>query len=196
MNLDKLAQQAQFKRLMLDNVKRDGLTDLLGYLDSTDFFRAPASTKFHMACPGGLAFHSISVYENLVKLCQVKAPGVFDKETLAIVGLLHDVCKANYYTEDTKNKKDPVTGQWSAVPFYSTEDSFPYGHGEKSVYLISKYLKLTDVEAMAIRWHMSGWDASSRGGEGAINVAFEKYPLCSIIAAADLLSTYLDETRE
>lgn len=196
MSLDKLALKAQFKRIMLDNVKREGLTTLLNYLDTTDFFSAPASSKYHMACPGGLVYHSLKVYENLVKLCEMKCPGEFDKETIAIVGLLHDVCKVNYYVEDTRNKKDPATGQWIAVPFYNTNDSFPYGHGEKSVYLVNKYLKLTDEEAMAMRWHMSGWDSSSRGGEGAINAAFESYPLCSIVAAADLMSTYLDETRE
>ena len=196
MNLDKNTLKIVFKRYMLDNIKRDGVTALLDYLDSTDFFRAPASSKFHMACPGGLVFHSIKVYENLMQLSEMKTLRMYNKETIAIVGLLHDVCKVNYYIEDTRNKKDPVTGQWSAVPFYNTDDSFPYGHGEKSVYLVSKYLKLTDEEAMAMRWHMSGWDSSSRGGEGAINSAFEKYPLCSLVAAADLMATYLDETRE
>ena len=98
------------------------------------------------------------------------------EESFAICALLHDLCKANYYKRGTRNVKNDVTGQWEKVPSYSVEDLFPYGHGEKSVFLIERFMKLKVEEAVAIRWHMGGFDDAARGGCFAISEAYDKYP--------------------
>ena len=166
---------------------------LLDWLDNkTDFFSAPASTRFHGACDGGLCMHSLNVYHAL-------HDGFFtegeSEESYAICALLHDLCKANYYKKGTRNVKNDATGQWEKVPSYSVEDLFPYGHGEKSVFLIERFMKLKVEEAVAIRWHMGGFDDAAKGGCFAISEAYDKYPLAVKLHIADLKATYLMEHR-
>lgn len=117
------------------------------------------------------------------------------EESYAICALLHDLCKANYYKLGTRNVKNETTGQWEKAPFYSVEDLFPYGHGEKSVFLIERFMKLKVEEAVAIRWHMGGFDDAARGGCFAISEAYDKYPLAVKLHIADLQATYLMEHR-
>lgn len=167
------------------NIKREGADKLLAWLESSDFFTAPASTRFHGAYEGGLCEHSINVFERLK--CE-------NLETRAISALLHDVCKANFYTVAMRNAKNEQ-GVWEKVPYYAVDDKLPYGHGEKSVYIISGFMKLAREEAMAIRWHMGGFDDSVRGGSYALSGAFEQYPLAVMLHVADLEATYLDEKR-
>ena len=112
-----------------------------------------------------------------------------------ICGLLHDVCKAIFYKVGTRNVKIDVTGQWEKVPFYQVADQLPYGHGEKSVYLIERFMRLRTEEAMAIRWHMGGFDDAAKGGCFAISEAYDKYPLAVKLHIADLKATYLMEHR-
>lgn len=112
-----------------------------------------------------------------------------------ICALLHDLCKANYYKLGTRNVKNESTGQWEKAPYYSVEDLFPYGHGEKSVFLIERFMKLHVEEAVAIRWHMGGFDDAARGGSFAISEAYDKYPLAIKLHIADLTATYLMEHR-
>ena len=114
-------------------------------------------------------------------------------ETIAICGLLHDICKVDTFKADFKNKK--VDGNWVQVPYYTVEDRLPYGHGEKSVYIISGFMKLTREEAMIINWHMGGFDARVRGGAYGLSEAYYKYPLAVIFHTCDMLATYLDETK-
>ena len=159
----------------------------------TDFFTAPASTRFHGACEGGLCMHSLNVYHALHDTFFTEGDS---EETFAICALLHDLCKANYYKPGTRNVKNEATGQWEKVPSYSVEDLFPYGHGEKSVFIVSSFLKLNRQESMAIRWHMGGFDDSVKGGSFALSGAFETCPLAVLTHMADLSATYLDETRE
>ena len=178
--------------ITLKCVERNGIDSLIRWLESTDFFTAPASTRFHGAYPGGLAEHSVNV---LKQLCQEAKRMGYDNETLIIAALLHDVCKADYYKQSSRNVKNPVTGVWEQAPYYTVEDQFPYGHGEKSVYLISKHIRLTDEEAIAIRWHMGGFDEAARGGSYALSGAYERYKLALYLHIADLKATYLDEDR-
>ena len=152
---------------------------------------APASTKFHCACEGGLVQHSLSVYHTLMD--RYFEEGIDNPESFAIAALLHDLCKANFYKVSTRNVKNEETGAWEKVPYSAVEDQFPYGHGEKSVYLIERFLRLKPSEAMAIRWHMGGFDDAVRGGSFALSLAFEKYPLAVKMHLADLESTYLRE---
>ena len=120
-------------------------------------------------------------------------PDTDNEESFAICGLLHDVCKAQFYNESTRNVKNEETGMWEKRPYYAIEDSYPYGHGEKSVFLIERFLRLKTSEAIAIRWHMGGFDESVRGGSFSIGLAWQKYPIAVKLHLADLESTYLCE---
>ena len=175
------------------NIHRPGAEKLLAWLEGTDFFTAPASTRFHAAYEGGLLDHSLNVYNVLIS--KHFNPETDDLESYTIVSLLHDLCKANYYKKGTRNVKNDATGQWEKVPSYSVEDLFPYGHGEKSVFLIERFMKLKVEEAVAIRWHMGGFDDAAKGGCFAISEAYDKYPLAVKLHIADLKATYLMEHR-
>ena len=117
----------------------------------------------------------------------------YSKETLAICGLLHDVCKVNYYKEELRNQK-AEDGSWIKVPYYKVEEKLPYGHGEKSVFIISRFIKLEVQEAVAINWHMGGFDMRVLGGSYSVGEAYEKFPLGVMLHVADLQATYLDES--
>ena len=181
----------EFIKIFTANVHRSGSQELLNWLETTDFFTAPASTKYHCACLGGLVQHSVNVYYTLTERYfnnETDSP-----ESFAICALLHDLCKAQFYKVSTRNVKNETTGAWEKQPFYAVEDLFPYGHGEKSVFLIERFMRLKPAEAMAIRWHMGGFDDSAKAGNFSISVAVEKYPLAVQLHLADLESTYLRE---
>lgn len=182
--------QNEFCDIFQKYVKREGAEKFLAWLKNTDFFTAPASTKFHCACEHGLVMHSINVYKVLRRKYFEETD---NEESFAICGLLHDVCKAQFYKTSTRNVKNEETGQWEKRPYYIVEDAFPYGHGEKSVFLIERFIRLKPAEAMAIRWHMGGFDDSVRGGSFAMGNAFYQYPLAAKMHLADLESTYLVE---
>ena len=161
----------EFIKIFTANVHRSGSQELLNWLETTDFFTAPASTKYHCACLGGLVQHSVNVYYTLTERYfnnETDSP-----ESFAICALLHDLCKAQFYKVSTRNVKNETTGAWEKQPFYAVEDLFPYGHGEKSVFLIERFMRLKPAEAMAIRWHMGGFDDSAKAGNFSISVAFE-----------------------
>ena len=180
-------------------IDRDGADKLLDWLEKSDFFTSPASTRRHSAYRGGLCQHSINVYKRLVKLCEMEYgkdwQSKVNPESVAIIGLLHDVCKVDTYVEDFKNVKDE-DGVWRKKPYYRIEDSLPYGHGEKSVYIISAFIKLTREEALAINWHMGEFDIRVQNGSYLMSEVFYKYPLCFLTHLADLTATYLDEKEQ
>lgn len=187
----------EFIALYTNSIKRDGADKLLDYLLSNDFFTAPASARFHASYEGGLCYHSVNVYNRLIRLVKDDLGDdyakTFSDETLAICGLLHDLCKVNYYTTEMRNVKE--NGGWVQKPYYKVEEKFPYGHGEKSVFIASQYIKLTAEEAMAINWHMGGFDERVRGGSFALSDAYAKYKLALYLHTADILATYIDEDR-
>ena len=189
--------KAEFIEIYTKYVTRDGADSLLEYLTDSDFFTAPASARFHLAEQGGLCQHSINVYKRLLALIRQEYgdsyQSVVSDETIAICGLLHDVCKVNYYVTDYRNVKEGY--EWVKKPFYKVEEKFPYGHGEKSVFIVSQYIKLTAEEAMAINWHMGGFDERVKGGSYALSEALAKYKLALLIHIADLQASYLDEDR-
>lgn len=176
-------------------IKREGAEKLLSWLEGTDFFTAPASTKFHSNFEGGLCQHSINVYKRLVELVKNEYGenyhSVVSDESLAIMGLLHDICKVDTYTVDYRNVK--VNSEWTKQPYYAVQDELPYGHGEKSVYMLCGFIKLSREEAMAINWHMSGFDMRVKGGSYAISEAYYQFPVAVLLAMADMMATYLDE---
>ena len=193
----------KFLEIYRKNITRPGADKLLAWLETTDFFTAPASTRFHLSRPGGLVDHSVHVYERLDNLVTDEEgyPGstfgedfTISDETIAICGLLHDICKANFYTVEMRNRKNEQ-GQWEKYPFYVVDDQLPYGHSEKSVYIISGFMKLTREEAMAIRWHMGFSDTDFKGGGFSVGNAFGKFPLAVLTHIADLQATYLDEAE-
>jgi hypothetical protein len=186
-----MGYKEQFIELYQQNITRAGAKELFEWLIKTDFFVAPASTRYHCACLGGLVQHSVKVY-------QVMMEKHFEEETdsresFAICALLHDLCKAQFYKSSMRNVKNETTGAWEKQPYYSIEDGFPFGHGEKSVFLIERFMRLKTSEAMAIRWHMGGFDDTARSGSMAISQAFDKYPIAVKLHLADLESTYLRE---
>jgi len=182
--------QEEFEHILL-STGRDGIIDLLKYLESTDFFTAPSSTKYHDTEPGGLLNHSMKTYYYLNRLTDLFT-GIYPEDTVKIVGLLHDICKANFYKRDFRNVK--VEGIWTPQPYISIEDQLPLGHGEKSVILLQRFIKLTDDEIMAIRWHMMAFDdlhCTYAGNPLAITAASTKYPLIVLMHIADLSAFHL-----
>ena len=189
--------KAEFTDIYTKHILRDGADSLLEYLSNSDFFTAPASARFHRAEQGGVCQHSINVYKRLLSLVRQEYgdnyQSVVSDESIAICGLLHDVCKVNYYVTEYRNVKEGY--DWVKKPFYKVEERFPYGHGEKSVFIITQYMKLTAEEAMAINWHMGGFDERVKGGSYALSEALAKYKLTLLIHIADLQASYLDEDR-
>lgn len=168
-------------------IKRPGKEKLLEYIEKTDFFVAPASTRFHGAYPLGLVEHTLNVFKRMQKHKQ------YSLETLAIVSLFHDVCKADFYTVDFKNVKQP-NGTWTKEPYYTVNDKLPIGnHGDKSVFIVSRFIQLSAEEIAAIRYHMG---AFQEGDIKNIGNVFEKYPLAMYLHIADMEATYLDEKRD
>lgn len=181
----------EFIEIYNEKIQREGSQRLLEWLQTTDFFTTPASTKFHGACEQGLVMHSLSVYKTMME--KHFDPETDNPESFAICALLHDLCKAQFYKVSTRNVKNDETGQWEKKPYYMVDDAFPYGHGEKSVFLIERFMRLKPAEAIAIRWHMGGFDEAAKGGSFAISHAWEKYPIAVKLHLADLESTYLKE---
>ena len=199
MEINKEQNERLFKEAYNKYVTRPGAQELLKWIDGSDFFEAPASSKFHLDVPGGLCEHSLNVCRNIKKLYELEKQAhpelSIGMDSIVICGLLHDLCKANFYKVDFRNVKNEQ-GQWEKVPYYTTDEQDPWGHGEKSVMLIMKYMTLSDEEICAINWHMGGFDDRVRGGAGkSISAAYEKYPLADLTQAADFIATYIDETR-
>ncbi len=183
-----MTAKEEFIEIYNQYINRKGADELLEWIERTDFFTAPASTRYHCSCEGGLVMHSVSVFNTMMEKH-------FDEETdsiesFAICALLHDLCKAQFYKVSTRNVKNEETGQWEKVPYYAIDDQFPYGHGEKSVFLIERKMRLKLDEAMAIRWHMGEFGDKN---SNAISQAYDAYPLAVKLHLADLESTYLRE---
>lgn len=191
-----MSAKEEFIETYKANIHREGSESLLDYLtNKCDFFTAPASAKFHGSYAGGLCDHSLNVYhcltDYLARERVMELYGLeYTPESTAIVALLHDVCKIGCYRPGTRNVKNDSTGQWEKVSTFFYEDKLPYGHGEKSVYIISGFMRLSREEAMAIRWHMgfSGPEDSRMVGQ-----ALQQYPLAFALATADMEASYFLE---
>lgn len=178
---------------ILRKVKREGIEDLIQFLEKSDFFIAPASTRFHGNVEGGLVAHSIKVYEILKHKVENSIMDIdIPEESIILIGLLHDICKTNFYKVDYRNAKNAL-GVWEKVPYYTVDDTIPYGHGEKSVMMISKFIDLTMEEMYSIRWHMGFTEPKEL--YNTISSVYEKFPLALALHEADLEATYLKESR-
>lgn len=153
----------RFLALYKENITRDGADDLMEWLTTSDFFVAPASTKFHGSYAGGLLEHSLNVYDCLAEELDIlDIKDNYSAETVALVSLLHDICKVNFYKKGTRNVKE--NGQWVTKEVYEIDEKFPCGHGEKSVIILQNFMSLSAEEIFAIRAHMGGFDTSVKGG--------------------------------
>lgn len=189
-----MTNKEEFLELCKCNISRDGIKDLLAWLEKSDFYSAPASTKYHGCNEGGLLEHSLNVYRALWDLVALYKLDV-DVETLTIVSLFHDLCKVNFYKKATRNVKDEH-GKWIEKTVYEIDEKFPCGeHADKSIILIQQYMKLTPNEILAIRTHMGGFDTSVKGGSFMVGKIFEKSPLALCLHLADMIATYLYETK-
>ena len=190
-----MGAKEEFIQIYTSQIHREGADALLDYLQNkSDFFTCPASAKFHGAYAGGLCQHSVNVYHCLADyLARPRVQELYGleyaPESVAVAALLHDLCKIGCYKAGTRNVKGP-DGKWQSVPTFFYEDPLPYGHGEKSVYIISGFMRLSREEAMAIRWHMG-----FSGGEDPrlVGQALEQYPLAFALSAADMEATYFLE---
>ena len=202
-----MSSKEEFIEIFTSCITRDGADKLLDFLEhKCDFFTAPASARYHGAYEGGLCDHSLNVYHCLVDYLQRERVqelyGLeYSDESIAIVALLHDLCKIGCYKKGTRNVKDEsgtwqkndATGQWERVPTYTFDDPLPYGHGEKSVYIVNGFIRLTREEAMAIRWHMG---FSGPEDNRTVGQALQRYPLAFALATADMEASYFLENED
>lgn len=179
-------------KLALDEFVRPGIKEFLNWLETTDFYTAPCSTKYHLSREGGLVEHSLNVYECLKNNVVRLALGL-ERESLAIIALGHDVCKADFYGQEMRNVKE--NGTWVQKPYYTVQDKFPFGHGEKSVHILSHFIKLSKAEALAVRWHMGGFTEGGFSTQQAMSEAAKITPLVTLLQIADLEATYLKEVE-
>jgi hypothetical protein len=187
-----MRRKGEFEEIYTKYIQRPGATELLAWLEDSDFFTAPASTRFHGNYEGGLCEHSVNVWEELIRLLKAYPEIKVSAESAAIVSLLHDLCKIGCYKQELRNTK--VNGVWVQRPVYVFEEDFCYGgHGPKSVYLVQKFINLTEAEATAINCHMGFADRSP--GDYSLGSAYEQYPLAWLLHVADASATYIRETK-
>lgn len=188
-------KREEFLKIYKNTIKRFGSDSLLSWLENSDFFTAPASTRFHGAHEGGLLEHSLNVYKCLnAELAAHSMQEDYPEETISIVSLLHDVCKIDIYKKDYRNVKNKDTGKWEQKEVFVIEEAFPFGdHADKSIILLQDFMQLSPDEIFAIRAHMGGWDNAVKGGSGFVGKIFERSKLALLLHVADLKSTYLLE---
>lgn len=188
MELNLETQKQEFLKICRSSIQREGLGDLLDWMQKADFFSAPASTKYHGAYAGGLCQHSIDVYQ-YAKRMSFLMPKAPSEESLAISALFHDLCKVNLYKTEKRNQK--INGEWQEVPYYVVDEKYHFGgHGSKSVFLVQQFMKLTTEEAAAINCHM-GFSDGSPSVVRDVGNAYEQFPMAWLIHIADEAATFL-----
>lgn len=174
-----------------ENIKRDGMEDLVKWLEKSDFFTAPASRMYHGDYEGGLVEHSLNVYDELKRLLRVYPEISADEETIAIISLFHDLCKVNFYGTEKRNRKNSE-GKWESYDSYTVKEKLRFGgHGSKSMFIAQTFIKLTPEEAIAINCHMGAWDGNKDVGN-----AYAQFPLAWLLHVADESATYVLESKE
>lgn len=201
----------KFVRIVTEKIIRNDTSALIAWLNfRSDFFEAPASSRHHLAVPGGLCEHSLNVYDRLCRFLREEYGDScpYTGETIAIVALFHDLCKANMYKPSYRNQKTYDTEKvaaaenwqvkhdvggdfiWETVQAYDIDEEFIYGHGEKSVFILRHFITISQDEATAIRYHMSSWQ---EGEARAAGDTFRRNPLAFFLHVADEAATFIDE---
>lgn len=189
--MDPQKNREHFVEICKDNIHRDGIGALLDYLDRSDFFTAPASTKYHGAYVGGLCAHSLNVYNELVCLVEFYNLTDVTQETIAIIALFHDLCKVNFYGVEKRNRKNDE-GKWETYDAFVANEKFCFGgHGSKSVFILQNYMRLTAEEGASINAHMSCWN-----GDTTVGKTYEQFPLAWLLHVADEAATFLIESNQ
>lgn len=206
MELDLIANKQKFLTILKNEVHRDGIEKFIDWLETTDFFAAPYTGQYTLSCKGGLAEHSLNTYRTLLEIVEkyrerdplflVDVEGTPSEEdfnaakaelmeTLAICGLLHDICRADCWVEDARNVKNRDTGKWESVPYFKWDEKFIYGHGEKSVYILQQFMKLYIEEAQAIKYHSQGRDITlGNTVDSSYYTLYENSVLASVLGVA------------
>ena len=182
----------RFLKICREKINRPGLENLIEWLEKSDFFSAPASSKFHGNYIGGLCEHSLNVYDVALHLKEKYMPEGIQDESIAIAALFHDLCKVHCYKKGFRNVKNDA-GAWEKKEIWEIDERLPLGHGEKSCIILQWFIRPTVDELIAIRWHMSGFDKSVIGGDYSISKAQDFTPLCGLIQAADMIASNLVE---
>lgn len=204
----------EFIKLYKENILKNykGAKDLLTWIEGTDFFTAPASTKYHLCEEGGLCQHSLNVYRRLLKLLECEFGENYcdalqiNFSSIVMVALCHDLCKCQTYEKDYKNVKkyhDKGTKSdekgrydWAVEEYWVKNEKLVFGHGAKSVFIVQNFLTtaLSLDEAVAIRYHMGGheWGNPNLTESDPLTV-FNEYPLALFLHLADMQATYIDE---
>lgn len=171
-------------------IKREGIDDLMNWLEKSDFFTAPASRAYHGAYEGGLLHHTLNVYDQFQRLRQAYPEVKCTDETAAIVTLMHDFCKIGLYGTEKRNRKNDQ-GKWEQYDAYKYDEKLKFGfHGPKSMYLVQYFIKLQPEEAAAIACHMGAFENEHVGD------AYTQHPIAFLLHVADEAATYLDEGNE
>lgn len=175
---------------LCSQIKRDGMDKLIEWLEHSDFFQAPASSKFHGSYTGGLVEHSLNVYDEMQRLVTAYPEINIAPESVIVIALFHDVCKTNFYATEKRNRKDEF-GRWESYDAFVINEKLHYGgHGSKSVFILQNYIKLTLEEAVAINCHMGVWD-----GNKDVAAAYEQFPIAWLAHVADESATYIKEGK-
>lgn len=194
MTKEELEEQKEMILDLLRSTERDGIDKLADYLsDSTDFFTAPASTRFHNNFSGGLAQHCLNVYENFKSLLEIKGVEM-SEDSIIICALLHDLCKCNTYVVETRNRKNEQ-GQWEKYNIWATNKDvdIPLPHSSRSIAIIRKFIKLSIKEELTIFYHMGPYGGEDYEYRNMLKAANEKYPQTVLFYVADTIASYLDE---
>ena len=189
---------------LLRSTNRDGIEKLISYLSKHDYFTAPASTKYHLSCAGGLAQHSLNVYYNMMQLYYGDAwkdkttpyptrDQEVEHDNIVIVALLHDLCKVDFYRATSRNVKE--NGAWKEVQVFEVNEQMPImGHGSKSVIVAQQFIRLYFPEIQAISFHMGMQDGDSPFSRTVSDV-FGTVQLALYVHLADIKATFEDDVR-
>lgn len=187
-----MTPKEEFISIVDREIKRDGIGELMKWLNETDFFTAPASTRYHGAFEGGLVVHSLNVYSHLLNLCSFYGCEA-DRESIAIVALFHDLCKVGLYKTEMRWRKD-ANDKWEQYATWKHDEDFAFGgHGSKSVYLVQSFIKLLPEEAASINCHMGAWDSTTYSNPSLV---YERSKLAWLLHVADEASTYISDKED
>lgn len=190
LTIEQVEENKKFIIDLLLSTKRPGMEKLVKWLGETDFFTAPASTRYHLSVKGGLAQHSINVYKLLRGKVDSGLISISD-DTVIITSLLHDICKANFYSVQKRNRK--IDGVWTEVEEWGVDDKLPLGHGDKSCYLVQCFIPLKSEEYAMIRYHMG---RETDGNNDPFSKCAEKFPALVALHTSDIESAFIVESRD
>lgn len=182
---------------IMKQVERPGVDELLAWLEGTDFYSAPASTRFHGSYPGGLVYHTLNVVYELRELVRFYDIKDISNESIVIVALAHDFCKINIYQETMVNvpPQRSKSGKWEQQLGYKKNEILKLGHGAKSLSILQNFIKLEDYEKEAIFWHMGAYDTGTLSSIHDLYDVFKENKLAFLLHMADMVATYITESE-